>query len=273
VVLARDVVSILRFFWRRPHLLTLVVRYEQRPTRSAGERRRRVMRAVERVLARHRIRRQREPPSGGRLPARARARRIFEHAPEDRPEAIRARVVHLYLHGSAPALLAGSEGGGMRSAMALVLLLAAAAGCGGRSRRAGGGAGKPEADHGDGSPSRRALGRAHGLGWSARSPPTRRPRWRARWKGKVAATLPIWATACGEPRARPVRRDEIEARLREAEASLAKAAGDAGAPSRCAPAASSRRRSTSRCAWQIRRRADRPWRPETESSIQLPAYD
>src|SRR5439155_884711 len=44
-VLREIVVSILRFFWRRPHLLTLVVRYEQRHTRSAGERRRRVMRA------------------------------------------------------------------------------------------------------------------------------------------------------------------------------------------------------------------------------------
>ena len=54
-VLREIVVSILRFFWRRPHLLTLVVRYEQRHTRSAGERRRRVMRAVERVLVRHRI--------------------------------------------------------------------------------------------------------------------------------------------------------------------------------------------------------------------------
>ena len=36
-VLREIVVSILRFFWRRPHLLTLVVRYEQRHTRPASD--------------------------------------------------------------------------------------------------------------------------------------------------------------------------------------------------------------------------------------------
>src|SRR5207249_7367688 len=105
------VVSILRFFWRRPHLLTLVVRYEQRHNRSAGERRRRVMRADERVLARHRI-----GGNGNRhlaaafLLGLARAA-IFEHAPEDRPEAIATRVVQLYLHGiGGPAALRRQRG-------------------------------------------------------------------------------------------------------------------------------------------------------------------
>jgi AcrR family transcriptional regulator len=98
-VLREIVVSILRFFWRRPHLLTLVVRYEQRHTRSASERRRRVMRAVERVLARERI----GGGSGRHLAAAfllglARAA-IFEHGPEDRPDPIAARVVQLFLHG------------------------------------------------------------------------------------------------------------------------------------------------------------------------------
>ena len=98
-VLREIVLSILRFFWRRPHLLTLVVRYEQRHTRPASDRRQRVMRAVERVLAGHRLN-----GSGSRrlaaafLLGLARAA-IFEHAPEDRPEAIAARVVHVYLHG------------------------------------------------------------------------------------------------------------------------------------------------------------------------------
>ena len=69
------------------------------------------MRAVERVLAHHRI-----GGNGSRhlaaafLLGLARAA-IFEHAPEDRPEAIAARVVHLYLHGiGAPALLRRQRG-------------------------------------------------------------------------------------------------------------------------------------------------------------------
>src|SRR5207244_8638735 len=37
------VAAILRFFWRRPHLLTLVQRYEQQHARRARERRRRVV--------------------------------------------------------------------------------------------------------------------------------------------------------------------------------------------------------------------------------------
>src|SRR5207244_3304888 len=39
-LLRHIVLSILRFFWRRHHLLTLVQRYERRPTRPPTERRR-----------------------------------------------------------------------------------------------------------------------------------------------------------------------------------------------------------------------------------------
>jgi AcrR family transcriptional regulator len=94
------VLSILRFFWRRPDLLTLVQRYEKRSGRRTTERRHRVLRAVERVLARYRL--------GGAGSARhlaaacllglARAA-IVEHTPDDRPEAIARRIVDLYLHG------------------------------------------------------------------------------------------------------------------------------------------------------------------------------
>src|SRR5205823_11877865 len=50
-VLEEIVLRILRFFWRRPHLLTLVQRYEQRYERAARERRQRVRQAIERVPA------------------------------------------------------------------------------------------------------------------------------------------------------------------------------------------------------------------------------
>src|SRR2546422_1780680 len=77
----------------------------------SGERRRRVMRAVEGVLAQHRI-----GGNGSRhlaaafLLGLARAA-IFEHRPDDRPEAIATSVLHLYLHGiGAPAALRRQRG-------------------------------------------------------------------------------------------------------------------------------------------------------------------
>jgi AcrR family transcriptional regulator len=99
-VLRRIVAVILRFFWRRQHLLTLVQRYEQRYGRRARDRRQRILGAVERVLARHRI--------GGAGHARHLAAAfllglartaILEHGPDDRPDAVAARIVDLYLHG------------------------------------------------------------------------------------------------------------------------------------------------------------------------------
>ncbi|HJQ82653.1 MAG TPA: helix-turn-helix domain-containing protein [Candidatus Binatia bacterium] len=98
-VLREIVAVILRFFWRRQHLLTVVQRYEQRHARRARERRQRVVGVVERVLARHRL-----GGSGGRhlasafLFGLARAA-ILEHGPDDRPDAVAHRIVDLYLHG------------------------------------------------------------------------------------------------------------------------------------------------------------------------------
>jgi AcrR family transcriptional regulator len=97
----RDVVlGILRFFWRRQHLMTLALRFEQRSPRRASERRERALRAVEKVLARHRL------GAGGSarhlnaafLFGMARAA-ILEHAADDRPETVAERVVDLFLHG------------------------------------------------------------------------------------------------------------------------------------------------------------------------------
>ncbi len=96
------VLELMRFFWRRPHLLTLLQRYEQR-SRTVTERRARIVRAVEGVLTRGHL--------GGTSAARrlaavfllglARAA-ILNHRGTDRPEAMAARVVDLYLHGIAP---------------------------------------------------------------------------------------------------------------------------------------------------------------------------
>jgi AcrR family transcriptional regulator len=94
------VLSILRFFWRRPQLLAVVQRYEQRARRrSRGHR---ALEAVATVLAKHRL--------GGSPQARhlaaafllglARAG-ILEHASSDRPETVAARIVDCFLHGVA----------------------------------------------------------------------------------------------------------------------------------------------------------------------------
>jgi len=98
-VLEEIVLRILRFFWRRPHLLTLVQRYEQRYARAARERRRRVRQAIERALVRHRLARGAlRGLAAAFLLGLARAA-ILEHRAEDRPELYAGRVVRLYLHG------------------------------------------------------------------------------------------------------------------------------------------------------------------------------
>jgi len=110
-VMRQIVVVILRFFWRRQHLLTLVQRYEQRYGRRARDRRQRVLRAVEQMLARHRL--------GGSGHARHLAAAfllglartaIVEHGPEDRPDAVAARIVDLYLHGIGAAAVRRQRG-------------------------------------------------------------------------------------------------------------------------------------------------------------------
>ncbi len=100
VTLREIVLSILRLFWRRPHLLTVVQRYEQQGRRRPRAGRHRVLQAVDQVLARHRL--------GGTPAARhlasafllglARAG-ILEHATDDRPETVATRIVDVFLHG------------------------------------------------------------------------------------------------------------------------------------------------------------------------------
>ena len=95
------VAAILRFFWRRPHLLTLVQRYEQRKGgRRVVERRNRGRRAITELLARHRLGGNgagREQAVGFLL-GMARAA-ILEHPADVRPETLAGRVVQLFLHG------------------------------------------------------------------------------------------------------------------------------------------------------------------------------
>lgn len=100
------VLCILRFFWKRQHLLTVVQRYEQQARgRTRGPGRHRALAAVEQVLARHRLG---GTGAGRRLSAAfllglARAG-ILEHTADDRPEMLAQRIVGLYLRGvSAPA--------------------------------------------------------------------------------------------------------------------------------------------------------------------------
>ena len=94
------VLALLRVFWRRQHLLTVVQQYEHANGRRTGLRRRRVVRAVEHVLARNRLG---GAPAERHLAAAfllgmARAA-ILEHAPGDRPEAVARRLVETFLHG------------------------------------------------------------------------------------------------------------------------------------------------------------------------------
>jgi len=99
-VLREIVLRVMRFFWKRQHLLTLVQRYERRGGRGQRDRRHRVLRAVDEVLGRHRL------GAGGSarhldaafLLGLARAA-ILEHATAERPEIVATRVVQLYLHG------------------------------------------------------------------------------------------------------------------------------------------------------------------------------
>ena len=105
------VLVLLRFFWRRPHLLTVIQRYEHRNGRRGALRRQRILGAVEEVLARHRL--------GGSAAERhlaaafllgmARAA-ILEHAAADRPDAVASRLVGAFLHGIGPRARAAHRG-------------------------------------------------------------------------------------------------------------------------------------------------------------------
>lgn len=98
--LRKIVLAVLRFFWRRQHLLTVIQRYETANGRRAALRRQRVVQAIEEVLGRHRV--------GGAgahrhlaaafLLGMARAA-ILEHAASDRPEVVARQLVDAFLHG------------------------------------------------------------------------------------------------------------------------------------------------------------------------------
>jgi AcrR family transcriptional regulator len=98
--LRKIVLAVLRFFWRRQHLLTVVQRYEHADGRRAALRRERVVRAVEDVLGRHRLggTRSERHLAAAFLLGMARAA-ILEHAAGDRPEAVSRRLVDTFLHG------------------------------------------------------------------------------------------------------------------------------------------------------------------------------
>jgi AcrR family transcriptional regulator len=98
--LRRIVLAVLRFFWKRQHLLTVVQRYEHANGRRASLRRERVLRAIEDVLARHRLggTRSERHLAAAFLLGMARAA-ILEHEPGDRPEGVARRLVETFLHG------------------------------------------------------------------------------------------------------------------------------------------------------------------------------
>jgi AcrR family transcriptional regulator len=100
--LRRIVLAVLRFFWKRQHLLTVIQRYEHANGKRARLRRQRVVRAIEDVLAGHRLGASRAERhlAAAFLLGMARAA-ILEHAAGDRPETVARRLVETFLHGVA----------------------------------------------------------------------------------------------------------------------------------------------------------------------------
>jgi AcrR family transcriptional regulator len=94
------VLAVLRFFWKRQHLLTVIQRYEHAGGRRTMLRRETVVRAVEDVLARHRLggTRNERHLAAAFLLGMARAA-ILEHAAGDRPDPVARRLVDTFLHG------------------------------------------------------------------------------------------------------------------------------------------------------------------------------
>ena len=99
-VLRKIVLAVLRFFWKRQHLLTVIQRYEHANGRRTNLRRERVVRAVEEVLGRHRLggTRTERHLAAAFLLGMARAA-ILEHAASDRPDPVARRLVDTFLHG------------------------------------------------------------------------------------------------------------------------------------------------------------------------------
>jgi AcrR family transcriptional regulator len=98
--LRKIVLAVLQFFWKRQHLLTVIQRYEHANGRRSTLRRQEVVRAVEAVLARHRLggTRSERHLAASFLLGMARAA-ILEHAASDRPDAVARRLVDTFLHG------------------------------------------------------------------------------------------------------------------------------------------------------------------------------
>ena len=101
--LRRIVLALLRFFWKRQHLLTVIQRYEHGNGRRSSLRRQRVVRAIDGVLARRRLggTKSERHLAAAFLLGMARAA-ILEHAAADRPEAVARRLVDTFLHGIGP---------------------------------------------------------------------------------------------------------------------------------------------------------------------------
>ena len=100
VTLRQIVLAVLRFFWKRQHLLTVIQRYEHANGRRAHLRRQVVVRAIEDVLARRRLggTKTERHLAAAFLLGMARAA-ILEHAASDRPDAVARRLVDTFLHG------------------------------------------------------------------------------------------------------------------------------------------------------------------------------
>lgn len=105
------VLAVLRFFWRRPHLLTVIQRYEHADGRRSSARRQHFLRVFEGVLARHRCGTSvaERHLAAAFLLGMARAA-ILEHGPGDRPDAIATRLVETFLHGVGPRTKATQQG-------------------------------------------------------------------------------------------------------------------------------------------------------------------
>ena len=255
------VLGILRFFWRRQHLLTLVQRYEQRSARRARERRHRVLErgraASWRATAWRRA--GRLAASDAALPPRPLARGD-PRARGRRPAggARRRAIVDVYLHG-ARRPPARPRGSGARHEAARGHAPLASRWRSRRCRRRAAGARRREAPGGDGRRPEpitvtvanvgRPAGRAHGLGGRhARRQRAGRAGERDRGPGGRRRRRPRRPRdARAGPRARPQRRDRGAAPRGRGEPREGRRRRGARAR-RCATRASSRRRSTSRCA-------------------------
>ena len=100
VTLRKIVLAVLRFFWKRQHLLTVIQRYEHGNGRRTNLRRQKIVQAIEDVLARHRIagNKAERHLAAACLLGMARAA-ILEHGVRERPDGVSRRLIDAFLHG------------------------------------------------------------------------------------------------------------------------------------------------------------------------------